>query len=868
MIGGERWARVQELFEAAADLAPAEQQAFLARECGGDGPLRQEVESLLRSDVEAGTFIEKAIRRGSDLLLAEKPDELEAIGKIGKYEILGRIGEGGFGIVYKGRDPVLQRYVAVKTCSSSNEKLRRRFFREGQIAAALQHPNITTVHDLGVERGIPYLVQEFLEGEDLHHKIGRREPLTALQRLDILVQVARGLEYAHAQGVLHRDIKPANIRSLPAGGVKIMDFGIAKLLHEVSDVTTQGVTLGTVGYLAPEQLRGDEVNQRTDIFSFGVLIYELMSYERPFKGSTFSEVSYRLLNEEPQALASLAPTCGAAIADLASRCLAKDPALRPASFGVVVAAIEPEIEALRSGAFLVAGAAATSGAVAAAQAAGSAAIAGGNGPVAPAAPVGPAASRAGAPVSGAVAAPAPATPADGHAEQPAPTVATAVPGFHRPTRSGRSAVDLALAQPGAAEAAAASPASRRAAGDDRVDAAIAGAARGGRRGRRAVIGTAVAAAAILAVAMGGSGWRLWRRGPAPVPAASAAGGAGQVADRPGGGGTDPSGTVGAGPQPGGGAGTAEPPGTAARSGPPGSPGAGGAPVQPGTTPGGPAPAGARPVAAGQASTAAAPVPARPAPVVPGAAAAPRMESLPQGGHALLPSVLAPQAGSSRPPAAAAQPVGADRVAGGASAPRGANTAAGDGADSASNSLPFERLAGLAGPAPPMRSGGADGGAPPPPANPAAGTAPGPGAETAARAAASPDAGVHGGMGGAGSAAGATDGAAAHRPMARGDLIEPGAPGAVPPRLVSRPEPTYPDRARRRQVEAEVLILVLVDETGHVIQTIVKKTDDPGSLGFNVAARQAAMQAQFNPATRDGIPGKMWTELPFTFRLHQ
>jgi len=341
--GGDRWRRVQELFEAVADLRPGQQVAYLATACDGDDELRREVEALLRSDAEAGSFIEHAIRRGSDLLLAAEPDPLEALGKIGKYEILGRIGEGGFGVVYKGRDAVLQRYVAVKTCSSRDEKLRRRFFREGQIAAGLQHPNITTVHDLGVERGVPYLVQEFLPGEDLNHVIARQEGLTVLRRLDVLAQVARGLEYAHLQGVLHRDVKPANIRILPSGAVKIMDFGIAKLLHEVSDVTTQGVTVGTVGYLAPEQLRGEEVDRRTDIFAFGVLAYELLTYERPFKGSTFSEVSYRLLNEEPAALRDLAPMHSQAIAELANRCLAKDPAQRYASFGEIVAVLEPEI---------------------------------------------------------------------------------------------------------------------------------------------------------------------------------------------------------------------------------------------------------------------------------------------------------------------------------------------------------------------------------------------------------------------------------------------------------------------------------------------------------------------------------------------
>jgi TonB family protein len=669
----ERWQRVQELFDGAADLAPAARAAYLASACAGDGELRREVENLLRSDAAAGTFIEQAIRRGSDLLLAAEPEALEGRGMIGKYEIIGRIGEGGFGVVYKGRDAVLQRFVALKTCSSSDRQLRRRFFREGQIAAGLQHPNITTVHDLGIEGAIPYLVQELLDGEDLRHKIARREPLTLLQRLDVLAQVARGLAYAHLQGVLHRDVKPANIRVLPGGAVKIMDFGIAKLLHEVSDVTTQGQTLGTVGYLAPEQLRGGEVDRRTDVFSFGVLAYELLSGERPFKGSTFSEVSYRLLNEEPRQLRAMAAVPGA-VADLVERCLAKDLERRCPDFAEVIGVLEPEIDALRSGSFAV--------------------------PV----PV-----------------PVPA--------------ATAVP----------------------------VPASR------------------GRWPRwprwASVAGGAALALALTAMTVLG-GWRLILGEKPPAPAAGLALGARRARlDLPAGSGSAPA--VGA-----------------------------------------------------------------------ESAAARRPQPLAQPGRAPAEG----KSGAGRGVPGDARATGSPSSAASSEA-RDAGEPRGRGSDD--GSLPFEKAAkGPVG----AQSGGAASGPPPSAVALPAG---------AAEGARPPSSGAPAEPGPveleAGGAGGADTAATAPRPMVRGDLILPGSAGAAPPRLLSRPEPLYPDRARRRKAEADVLMLVLVDESGRVIRAIVKRTDD-AKLGFNEAARQAALHATFAPAMRDGLAGKMWTELPFSFRF--
>lgn len=245
--------------------------------------------------------------------------------RIGKFEIIERIGAGGFGAVFKGYDPLIKRHVAIKTCTASDEEARQRFSREAEIAGNLQHRNIVTIYDYGVEDGVPFLVQEYLSGEDLDHKIRRRDPLSLAEKLGFLVQIARGLEFAHAHGVVHRDIKPANIRILPDGTARIMDFGIAKAVQGPSGLTQAGLTLGTAAYLAPEQIRGEPVDARTDIFAFGSLAYELIAMERPFQGPQISAVFYRILNEAPRPLAAIAPDCPAEMQRIVDRCLQKKP---------------------------------------------------------------------------------------------------------------------------------------------------------------------------------------------------------------------------------------------------------------------------------------------------------------------------------------------------------------------------------------------------------------------------------------------------------------------------------------------------------------------------------------------------------------
>jgi serine/threonine-protein kinase len=259
------------------------------------------------------------------------PDEKPLPEKIGKYEITGKIGSGGFGAVYRGRDPYIKRTVAVKTCQLNDEEIKSRFFREAELAGNLHHRHITTIYDFGVENGIPYIVQEFLSGEDLDKKIKRADPLPLLRKVEILTAITDGLAYAHAAGIIHRDIKPANVRILDDGSVKIMDFGIAKSLQTESNLTQTGITLGTSAYLAPEQIRGEPVDRRTDIFSLGILAYELLTYRKPFRGEHLSTVLYKILNDTPEPIETAAPDAPPALIAAVTRAMEKQRENRYAS---------------------------------------------------------------------------------------------------------------------------------------------------------------------------------------------------------------------------------------------------------------------------------------------------------------------------------------------------------------------------------------------------------------------------------------------------------------------------------------------------------------------------------------------------------
>jgi serine/threonine protein kinase len=260
--------------------------------------------------------------------------------QLGKYEIHEKIGEGGFGVVYKGFDPFIKRFVAIKTCNSPDKKIRDRYFREAEIAGRLDHPNIVRIYDFGVENDTPFLVQEFLAGHDLDHKVEGNDFVPYPERLLYLIHIARGLDYAHAQGVIHRDIKPANIRILDDGTAKIMDFGVAMLQHSDHRLTEAGMTVGTAAYLAPEQIQGKDVDGRTDIFSFGVLTHEILSGQRPFDQDNISATLYAILNDDPRPITLPESICPEAMHRLILDCLEKHPEGRPPDFSTVLRRLE------------------------------------------------------------------------------------------------------------------------------------------------------------------------------------------------------------------------------------------------------------------------------------------------------------------------------------------------------------------------------------------------------------------------------------------------------------------------------------------------------------------------------------------------
>jgi serine/threonine protein kinase len=279
------------------------------------------------------TFKERIFGRkkkeGEDTLPpADAPNGSErnrSTGTIGKYEILEKIGSGGFGTVYKAWDPLIKRHVAIKTCEVGSKDLRNRFFREAQLAGGLQHPNITMVYEFGFEGDVPFMVQEFLSGEDLDQLIKRGAPLSLQDKLRILIGIVFGLEYAHKAGIMHRDIKPANVRVLDTRSVKIMDFGIAKSVEPADDITQTGITVGSSSYMSPEQIGGDSVDFRTDIFSFGILAYELLSSQKPFSNDNLFLLLEQIVKEPPEPLAVLVPDLPPALVLLVERAMQKKP---------------------------------------------------------------------------------------------------------------------------------------------------------------------------------------------------------------------------------------------------------------------------------------------------------------------------------------------------------------------------------------------------------------------------------------------------------------------------------------------------------------------------------------------------------------
>jgi serine/threonine-protein kinase len=257
---------------------------------------------------------------GASASSAPASDEARSIGG---YTTLGRIGEGSFGSIYRARDP-RRGEVALKVCEATDAASRGRFEREGKLAARLDHPAILRVWEVGEDRGTLFLVTELLEGEDLDRAIARREPGTVARRLEILEAVAGGLAAAHALSIIHRDIKPSNIRLLPDGGVKILDFGLARRVEGESQAWTRhGETLGSAAYMSPEQLRGESLDARTDVFSFGVTAYELLTFVKPFGSGNVVAIFDAIERREPDPVWDHDPSLGNAEDAFLRRCLAK-----------------------------------------------------------------------------------------------------------------------------------------------------------------------------------------------------------------------------------------------------------------------------------------------------------------------------------------------------------------------------------------------------------------------------------------------------------------------------------------------------------------------------------------------------------------
>ena len=222
---------------------------------------------------------------------------------IGRYVLLEKLGQGGMGVVYRAQDPLLQRIVAIKVISTpidADEERRERFFREARSAGQLSHKNIVTIHDLGEHEGQPYLAMEYLTGQDLAARMADPTRMSLRRKLDVACEICEGLEYAHAHGVIHRDIKPGNIFIADSGTVKLVDFGLARLV--TSELTRSNVMMGTINYMSPEQVRGERVDHRADIFSTAVVLYELFSGHRAFVGESFAATMYKILEVPPQPL--------------------------------------------------------------------------------------------------------------------------------------------------------------------------------------------------------------------------------------------------------------------------------------------------------------------------------------------------------------------------------------------------------------------------------------------------------------------------------------------------------------------------------------------------------------------------------------
>lgn len=323
----ERWQQVEAVLQEALDRPPLERASYLDQACGGDEELKEEASTLIAAYDEAGGFIEQpAMARDAHVLLGVDRDANRGR-QIGPYRIIDRLGAGGMAEVYLAQDTRLNRLVALKLLpayfASDGARLRR-FQSEARAASGLNHPNILTIHEVGESDGEYFIATEFIDGQTIRELI-KTGGLSVEDVLDSVEQVASALAVAHAAGIVHRDIKPENIMRRPDGLVKILDFGIAKLLESADDLkagsrtqTEMGLVMGTVNYMSPEQARGLAVDERTDIWSLGVVLYEMVTGRLPFSGDTRADTIVAILDREP------APLTEAPLQSIVNKCLSKE----------------------------------------------------------------------------------------------------------------------------------------------------------------------------------------------------------------------------------------------------------------------------------------------------------------------------------------------------------------------------------------------------------------------------------------------------------------------------------------------------------------------------------------------------------------
>jgi hypothetical protein len=340
----ERWSRVKALLESALALAPSDRAAFLDSSCADDPGLRREVESLLNEHDQPDDFLDTP---NIDTPEPEsQPADLTGA-SLGPYRIVGRIGTGGMGEVYRATDIRLGRDVAIKLLLPSlatDTDLVRRFRQEPRAAAALNHPNICTVYDVGNWHDRPFFAMEYLEGQTLQQRLGGG-PLPFDELLSTAIAIVDALEAAHSKGIVHRDIKPANIIVTSAGLVKVMDFGLAKRLARAGEasatahplpsfpvaaesLTVPGAAVGTVAYMSPEQVHGEELDTRSDLFSLGALLYEMASGRQAFQGAKSTDVVDAILVATPAPLAQLNPSLPSEFRAIVGKALQKNRELR------------------------------------------------------------------------------------------------------------------------------------------------------------------------------------------------------------------------------------------------------------------------------------------------------------------------------------------------------------------------------------------------------------------------------------------------------------------------------------------------------------------------------------------------------------